>query len=468
MRRDVVVVGGGLAGLSAALALVDEGADVTLLERKARLGGATWSFRRHGLSFDNGQHVFLRCCTAYRGFLERIGATDAVVLQDRLELPVVAPGGAVAWLRRNRLPAPLHLAGSLARYRHLSITDRLRLGRALLPLRRADLDDPALDETTFAEFLRAHGQRTPAIERVWDLICIPTVNLPADEASLTLAATVFQIGLLTDAAASDIGWAKVPLANVHAEPAREQLERAGADVRTNVAVERARADTRRGRRAHPDRAHHRRCRRRRRAPRCCGRADAGGRSRRGSVGPPSGRHRSSMSISCTTAGSSTASCSPPSTARCSSCSTATSSCGLDGQQQCLAVSLSAATRWIAAPADELIAMATREIARLFPDAAAGRVIDGVVIRERAATFAGRPGTAKLRPTTRTPVAGLYLAGAWTDTGWPATMEGAVRSGIAAATAISSDLTGCSLRSPATRPRLAAPSLALARSHPATG
>ena len=232
-RRNsrIVVVGGGLAGLSRR-ALVDEGADVTLLERKARLGGATWSFRRHGLSFDNGQHVFLRCCTAWG--LERIGATDSVVLQDRLELPVVAPGGAVAWLRRNGLPAPLHLAGSLARYRHLSITDRVRLGRALLPLRCAALDDPALDETTFGAFLRAHGQHTPAIERVWDLICTPTVNLPADAASLTLAATVFKIGLLTDAAASDIGWAKVPLANVHAEPARQRSwnERAPTCERT--------------------------------------------------------------------------------------------------------------------------------------------------------------------------------------------------------------------------------------------
>ena len=461
MRRDVVVVGGGLAGLSAALALVDEGADVTLLERKARLGGATWSFRRHGLSFDNGQHVFLRCCTAYRGFLQRIGATDAVVLQDRLELPVVAPGGAVAWLRRNRLPAPLHLAGSLARYRHLSITDRLRLGRAVLPLRRAALDDPALDETTFAAFLRAHGQRTAAIERVWDLICTPTVNLPADEASLTLAATVFKIGLLTDAAASDIGWAKVPLANVHAEPAREQLERAGADVRTNVAVN-ALEPTHGGVVVHTPTDHitadavvvavpHD-------AAAELMPADVPGAERWAALGtsPIVDVHlvydRTVVDRELFAAVDSPL----------QFVFDRTSSCGLDGQQQCLAVSLSAATRWIAAPADELIAMATREITRLFPDAAAGRVIDGVVIRERAATFAGRPGTAKLRPTTRTPVAGLYLAGAWTDTGWPATMEGAVRSGIAAATAISSDLTGCSLRSPATQAE-AGRSLAGARS-----
>ena len=90
-RTRVVVVGGGLAGLSAALACVDAGAAVRLLERRPRLGGATWSFERHGAWFDNGQHVFLRCCTAYREFLARIGASDGVVLQDRLSIPVVAP-----------------------------------------------------------------------------------------------------------------------------------------------------------------------------------------------------------------------------------------------------------------------------------------------------------------------------------------------------------------------------------------
>ena len=433
----IVVVGGGLAGLSAALALVDEGAEVTLLERKARLGGATWSFRRHGLWFDNGQHVFLRCCTAYRGFLERIGATGSVLLQDRLELPVVAPGGAVAWLRRNGLPAPLHLAGSLARYQHLSIADRLRLGRALVPLRRAALDDPALDETTFGAFLRSHGQRTAAIERLWDIICTPTVNLPADEASLTLAATVFQIGLLTDATASDIGWSRVPLAHLHADPAREQLERAGADIRTNVAVSALEPTS------------------------------------GGIVVRTPGEQITADAVVVAVPHDVAAALVPADVPGAVSWSALgaspivdvhlvydrkvvdrelfaaidsplqfvfdrTSMCGLEGDQQCLAVSLSAATRWINAPADELIAMAARELTRLFPEAGAARVIDGVVIRERAATFAGRPGTRRLRPTTRTPVAGLFLAGAWTDTGWPATMEGAVRSGVAAANAISSD------------------------------
>ena len=89
----VVVIGGGLSGISAALTLADAGSEVTLLERRQRLGGLTWSFWRNGLSFDNGQHVFLRCCSAYLEFLERIGATDAVYLQPRLDIPVLSPEG---------------------------------------------------------------------------------------------------------------------------------------------------------------------------------------------------------------------------------------------------------------------------------------------------------------------------------------------------------------------------------------
>ncbi|HZC13036.1 MAG TPA: FAD-dependent oxidoreductase, partial [Thermoleophilaceae bacterium] len=109
----VAVVGGGLAGASAALACADAGADVTLLEVRPRLGGAAYSFRRDGLWIDNGQHVFLRCCTAYRAFLERVGAAGAAVLQRRLSIPVLAPGGRAARLERNAMPAPLHLAASL-------------------------------------------------------------------------------------------------------------------------------------------------------------------------------------------------------------------------------------------------------------------------------------------------------------------------------------------------------------------
>ena len=131
----VAVVGGGLAGIAAALECADAGAEVTLLEARPRLGGATFSVRRDGLWIDNGQHVFLRCCTAYRRFLERIGATELTELQSRLSIPVLAPGGRIGWIGRARLPAPAHLLPSLARFAFLSRRDRIAIARAVRPWR---------------------------------------------------------------------------------------------------------------------------------------------------------------------------------------------------------------------------------------------------------------------------------------------------------------------------------------------
>ncbi|MDE0193974.1 MAG: FAD-dependent oxidoreductase, partial [bacterium] len=148
-RPSVVVVGGGLAGLAAGAEAADRGAAVTLLERRPRLGGATWSFERRGISFDNGQHVFMRCCEAYRWFLERIGSAENVRLQSRLDVPVLRPGGPVGAIRRTRGPAPLHLLAALATYPHLSRRRRLAVVRAALALRRLDPDDADLDRLTF-------------------------------------------------------------------------------------------------------------------------------------------------------------------------------------------------------------------------------------------------------------------------------------------------------------------------------
>src|SRR5205814_1441983 len=110
------VVGGGLAGLAAAVELADAGAEVTLYEARARLGGATFSFERKGLWLDNGQHVALRCCTAYLGFLRRIGSDRLLPLQRRLHVPVLREGKPVESISRVQLPAPLHLAPTLLTY----------------------------------------------------------------------------------------------------------------------------------------------------------------------------------------------------------------------------------------------------------------------------------------------------------------------------------------------------------------
>ncbi len=233
----VAVVGGGLAGLAAAVAAADGGAAVTLYERAPRLGGATWSFRRNGRWFDNGQHVFMRCCTEYRAFLSRLGVDDRVVQQRRLSVPVIGSGRRPARIFRTGAPAPLHLARSLLGYRPLPVADRLRAVRTALALRRLDPDHPDTDGTSFGAWLRSRGESGRAITGLWDLICLPTVNLRADDASLSLAVKVFRTGFLDDAGAADLGWTRVPLAALHGDAATRAITARGGSIRLGARVE---------------------------------------------------------------------------------------------------------------------------------------------------------------------------------------------------------------------------------------
>jgi squalene-associated FAD-dependent desaturase len=433
-RPRICVVGGGLAGMTAALACADAGAEVTLVERRRRLGGATWSFRHNDLWFDNGQHVFLRCCTAYRAFLERLGVADRVRLQSRLDVPVIAPGGRASRLRRSRLlPAPAHLGRSLLAYRHLGIRDRLRLGPAALALRRVDVDATEADQQTFGEWLTRHRQSPAARDALWDLICRPTVNLPATEASLALAAMVFQTGLLSDAPAADIGWSSVPLGELHGEAGGRALERAGVEVLAGApaaAVDGPAAagpgftvrvaDTQRAADAVVVAVPHTAV-----ADVAPGLGALSDVSARLGVSPIMNVHvvydRRVTDLELA-AGVGT---------DVQFVFDRTAAAGLE-QGQYLAVSLSAADPYMDRPADDVKAAAVASLADLFPRARAARVVDALVSREPTATFRGTPGSAAARPRAETPVPGLVLAGAWTATGWPATMEGAVRSGNTAA------------------------------------
>src|SRR3954447_12814380 len=235
---QAVVVGGGLAGISAALRLGDAGCRVTLLEAKPKLGGLTHSFRRGDLDVDNGQHVFMRCCTAYRALLDRLGVTDLTTLQPRLDVAVVRAGDGVRGrLRRDALPAPLHLGRALSSYAVLSRADRARAVRAALALRGVDREDARTDDRSFGDWLRAHGQTPATVDALWDLVGIATMNSRPDNASLAIAATVSRVGLLTDAAAADLGWSRVPLQQLHGDAAEHALSEAGAAVRTHTRVE---------------------------------------------------------------------------------------------------------------------------------------------------------------------------------------------------------------------------------------
>ena len=195
MSPRAVVIGGGLAGITAAIALAEAGAQVTLLEARPRLGGATCSFSRDGLTVDTGQHVFLGCCSAYRGLLGQLGMTAHAPLQDRFDVTVLAPSRS-GRLRRTALPGPLHMLPALARYPFLSWAERAVVSRPALAMRFVDPAKPAVDERRFGDWLAARGQNNRARRALWDLFTVSALNIAGDDASLALAATVVKTGLL--------------------------------------------------------------------------------------------------------------------------------------------------------------------------------------------------------------------------------------------------------------------------------
>jgi squalene-associated FAD-dependent desaturase len=440
MTGRVVVVGGGLAGLAAAAGLVQRGHEVTLVEARARLGGATFSFERDGLAVDNGQHVLLRCYTEYRALLDVLGVGDRIDMQDRFHVPVLAADGRRGQLRRNNLPAPLHLGATLASYRMLSAGDRARVLLAAGLLRTLNPADPALDERSFADWLVRHGQRPAAIEGLWDLITVAALNTDAAHASLALCAMVFRTALLERADAADIGVPTLPLGELHGAAAHRYLTGHGATVLLHTPVRSIRsagdgfevalendsitadavvvaappeataAILPEGALEHPERL-----------------TELGG--------APIVNVHAVYDRQVTT---------DPFTAVVGSpvqwVFDRTAIAGLTTGQY-IAVSVSAAQQWIDTPTAALREVFLPELATLFPAAATAEVTRFFVTRERRATFRQAPGSAALRPAARTALPGCVLAGAWTATGWPDTMEGAVRSGNEAVRAVAARLAG---------------------------
>ena len=230
MSPRVAVIGGGLAGITAAIALAEAGAAVTLLEARPRLGGATCSFTRDGLTVDTGQHIYLGCCTAYRGLLDKLGMTDHAPIQDRFDVTVLAPGSRRGRLRRTALPGPLHMLPALGRYPFLSLTERASVSRPALAMRRVDPAAPAVDEQRFGDWLAARGQSDRARRALWDLFTVSALNIAGDDASLSLAATVVKTGLLGKNNAADIGVPALPLGELHGDAGATLLAKLGARV----------------------------------------------------------------------------------------------------------------------------------------------------------------------------------------------------------------------------------------------
>jgi squalene-associated FAD-dependent desaturase len=415
-----VVVGGGLAGLSAALQLLDEGNEVTLLEARPTLGGAVQTLPdREGDPDpppDNGQHVALGCCEAYLEFLRRVGA-DGSLERRRLALPVIGEDGSVATIGPGAL--------DLMRYRHVSFRDRLAIARITRKL--GALVPEEYEDETFGGLLRRLGQSEAAIERFWDVFMRPALNLPSEEVSAAVAVFTVQTALLGEPWSSDLLLPAQPLGEMHGNAAGRALGEGAAAVRLNarvVALEEDAAILADGERVEADAF---------------------------VVAVPPAESARLLGEECL----------PLEDSPIVSVHLLFDRRLLDWE---LAALLGSAAHWVfdrgrltgnepergqyltvvSSGAPELLAVRGKELVDLIAGEVTARLgaaelLWSRVSREPAATFAARPGLGRLRPGATTSRPNVARAGAWTATGWPATMEGAVRSGAAAAAVLGASL-----------------------------
>ena len=436
--REALVVGGGIAGIVAACDLADAGVRVTLVEKRPFLGGRSysWTDEGAGLEVDNGQHVFLGCCTAYIALLERLGVRGLTRLQKRLNVRVIDKVWGESVLRASALPAPAHLLPSLLRFRPLSPAEKLLAAYAFAQIRSLDrAAHPELDSVSLEDWLLSKRQSRHAIRSLWNLVIQPTLNDDISRVSADLGLMVFQEGFLRSRTGANVGWAKVGLSTLLGDAARRHIESRGGDVRLGAGLDGV--DVESG---------------------VVVRAWVGGEERRADIYvlalPPDallktlpspvrndrffsrvGRLGTSPIVNVhlwydrtVWDGKFAAFLNTP-------LQWAFNKSKLWGQRgdgQYIDISLSGAREFVDLPTSEIVSMFRKEMDVLFPRARGAELTRALVVKQRDATFAAAPGAGVLRPAQRTPVSNLFLAGDWTDTGWPATMESAARSGGLAA------------------------------------
>ncbi len=430
--------------MAAACDLADRGHPVVLMEKRPFLGGRAFSFPEPdtGQEIDNGQHVFLGCCTAYMDFLEKLGALDNTHIPPRLDVPVLGYGGRKGVLRSVNLPAPFHLAPSLLRYPYLSWSEKLRVLygglRIYMTRRRGGKGRPGGE--TFASWLKRHHQTDSAIDRFWNLIILPTLNDDISEVSADMGLMVFQESVLKSRASAGIGYAKVGLSELVSEATKSYLSARGGEVLLGAGAREIAVD----------------------GDMVCG------------VQTSNGVVKGDWYISALPSYDLTAML-PQSLADGDFFSRAkglsyspivdvhiwydrpvmeeifsgfvdsplqwvfnkTRMCGDEGDSgQYLCISLSGAWQYADMPKQEIREMFLDEMKSVFPRARDAQVERLLIVKQPRATFRSVPGVEAHRLPSATPISNLFLAGEWVDTGWPGTMEGAVRSGRTAAQALS--------------------------------
>lgn len=446
-RANVAVVGGGLAGLAAAVALCERGFRVELFEAAKRLGGRAGSFR-DGLSgemVDACQHVAMGCYTNLADFLRRTGTSDC--FRRRGELCFVGPDGRHYHVAAAPLvPAPFHLMPDFLRLGYLGFVDRLRIVRTLGRLATLPPGGERDDTATVGPWLARQGEADRAQRRFWSVVLVSALGETLDRASLAAARKVFVDGFLASRRAYELELPRVALSEIFDRRVGQWLRARGVTVHRRLRVREIDGDADRARAVVlPDGSRRPfdavvaavpwRVVRALFAPAMLPSLPALAQVERIEPAPITAVHlwfdrpipspAEAVLVERTSQWIFRRNSKPKADRRPEA---------PQSGHYCQVV-ISASHELIGCPHEELVGRARADLAAIWPAARRARLLRWRVITHREAVFSVRPGVERLRPPQQTPIANVVLAGDWTATGWPATMEGAVRSGHLAAEAI---------------------------------
>jgi zeta-carotene desaturase len=443
--RSVIIIGGGLAGLSSAVALAEAGCRVRLLESRPHLGGrATSYWLPDGSHVDNCQHVTLGCCTNLDDFYRRVGAGEKIHYYKQLFF--VDKRGRRSVIASSPLPPPLHLGPSFTLFPSLTWADKYAIGRGMLAIVRSGGPPADAADLSMLEWLKKHGQTAGAITRFWQVVLVSALNEELVRTDARYGIAVFWKGFLSTRRGFEVGIPSVPLAELY-DGCRDAITRRGGEVRTRAAireirvagdaVESLRLDD--GTELSADffvSAVPQDTLLELLPPEFVNREPMYSVLRSVKTSPITGVHfwydRPVMSEPFLTLLDRTTQW-IFNKSRLFSEHAPGGPAEADGQY--LQLVISASYGLLALSRQEIIDRCSRELLDVLPATRAARLVKATVIKEAHATFSPEPGCDRWRPAQSTSLKNFFLAGDWTATGWPATMEGAVRSGYLAAEAL---------------------------------
>ena len=421
-----IVIGGGLAGLATAAALGSAGFQVDLYEARPFLGGRATSYSVNSSdetseTIDNCQHVLLRCCVNLLDFYRRLGVADRI--QFYREFFFIEPGGRTSVMAAGRLPAPFHFTESFWRLEFLDLKDKIGIGRAMLALRRERNRRTDLDRISMRDWLREKRQTQRAIDRFWNPVLVSAINEELDRMAALHGFQVFWLGFLARADSYEMGVPAVPLGDLYSSDAWKRMGNVRLHLRNPVdrlaigdglvegAIVKGQLQT----------------------------ADYYMSSlpfeRIGSLVPDLNLDVSEFQHSPITGVhlwfDRPVTQLPHATVLDRTIQWVFNKSG----GRYVQVVISASRSLSDMPKNDVIALVLRELAEFFPAVHGAKLEKSHVVKEIRATFSAKPGLEALRPVSKTAFANLFLAGDWVRSGWPATMEGAVRSGYIAAEAV---------------------------------